>query len=189
MRYAVLLKGINVGGKNIVRMDDLKQLLLALGLCKVKTYIQSGNAIFETALDEAVLHETIRTGFIDRFGFESDVLIRGEDEMRLLIERLPFTALEIAAARAADPQAQHLYVYFLDHTPKQMQIDTICRECAGEDILRTGKRELYLLCRQSIRKSKLAACITKVFDSATARNWKTVNQLYAMMRDKGDEHV
>ncbi len=189
MRYAVLLKGINVGGKNIVRMDDLKQLLHDLGLGKVKTYIQSGNAVFETALDEAVLHETIRTGFIDRFGFESDVLIRSEDEMRLLIDRLPFTANEITAAQAADPQVEHLYIYFLDHTPEQMQIDAICTECAGKDILRTGKRELYLLCRQSIRKSKLAARIAKVFGSATARNWKTVNQLYDMMKDKGDEHV
>ncbi len=189
MRYAVLLKGINVGGKNTVRMDDLKQLLLDLGLCKVKTYIQSGNAVFETALDEAVLREAIKTGFIDRFGFESDVLIRSEDEMRLLIEQLPITAPEIAAAQAADPQAQHLYVYFLDHTPEQTQIGAICRECAGEDILRTGKRELYLLCRQSIRGSKLAARIAKVFDSTAARNWRTVNQLYDMMRDKGDEHV
>ncbi len=189
MRYAVLLKGINVVGKNTVRMDDLKQFLCDLGLYKVKTYIQSGNAVLETALGEAVLHETIRTGFIDRFGFESAVLIRSEDEMQRMIEQLPFTASEIATARTADPQVEHLYVYFLNHTPEQAQIDAICRECAGEDILRTGNRELYLLYWQSIRNSKLAARIAKVFDSATARNWKTVNQLYAMMRDKGDEHV
>lgn len=55
MKYVAMFRGINVGGKNVVKMDDLKQLFLDLGLFKIKTYIQSGNVVFETILDEASL--------------------------------------------------------------------------------------------------------------------------------------
>jgi len=181
MKYAVLFRGINVGGKNTVKMDDLKQLLIDLGLSKVKTYIQSGNAVFETVLDEACLRDTIYTGFAERFGFESDIMIRSIDEMWELVNRLPMSAAEIAVAEAVDPQVEHLYLYFLNHLPKQSQIDAICKEYVGPDTLRTGKREVYLLCHQSIRKSKLAIRTAKVFDSATVRNWKTVTKLYDML--------
>lgn len=126
MKYAALLRGINVGGKNVVKMDDIKQLFLNLGLLKIKTYIQSGNVVFETNIVE------------------------------------------------------HLYIYFLD-LPKQAQVDDICKGYVGPDTLRMGKREIYLLCHQSIRKSKLAIRTAKVFDSATVRNWKTVNKLNDML--------
>ena len=180
MKYAVLFKGINVGGKNVVKMNDLKQLLLDLGLSNVKTYIQSGNAVFKTDIGEAALHDMIFTGFSERFGFESDAIIRSIDEIGALIDRLPFSAMEITAAEA-DPQVEHLYVYFLDNPPKQSQIDAVCREYLGPDTPRAGKREVYLLLNQSIRKSKLAALTAKTFDSATARNWKTVNKLHDML--------
>jgi uncharacterized protein (DUF1697 family) len=181
MKYAVLFRGINVGGKNVVKMNDLKQLLQDLGLNKVITYIQSGNAVFETSLDEAYLQDAIHIGFTKRFGFESNVMIRSIDEIGALVDRLPISAVEITAAEAADPQVEHLYIYFLNHPPEQAQIDAICKEYISPDILRTGERELYLLCHQSIRKSKLAIRTAKVFDSATVRNWKTVNKLYDML--------
>ncbi len=181
MKYAILFRGINVGGKNIVKMEELKRLLCDLGLNKVKTYIQSGNAVLETTLSKAALHDTIKAGFLERFGFESGILIRSIDEIELLINGLPVTAAEIAAAEDADPQVEHLYVYFLDNPPEQVQIDAICKEYVGSDILRPGQRELFLLCHQSIRKSRLAVLISKTFHSATVRNWNTVNKLYDML--------
>ncbi|MFA9378334.1 MAG: DUF1697 domain-containing protein [Lachnotalea sp.] len=181
MKYVALFRGINVGGKNIVKMNDLTQLLLDLGLNKVKTYIQSGNAVFESILDEECLQEEIQTGFTKRFGFQSNVMIRSVDEISTLIDQLPFSVEEIAVAEAADPQVVHLYVYFLDHLPEETQINAICKEYDGADILRTGQREVYLLCHQSVRNSKLATRFVKVFSSTTARNWKTVNKLYEMM--------
>lgn len=181
MKYTVLFRGINVGGKNKINMNDLKQLLLDLGLNKVKTYIQSGNAIFETILDEKSLQEAIHDAFTKRFGFESNVMIRSIDEIKALIDQLPILEAEILAAEAADSQVEHLYVYFLDHKPGQIQIDAICQEYVGPDTLRAGNREMYLLCHQSIRNSKLAIRTSKVFTSATVRNWKTVNKLYGML--------
>jgi uncharacterized protein (DUF1697 family) len=71
MKYAVLFRGINVGGKNTVKMAELKQLLIDSGLFNVKTYIQSGNAVFETTLDEAALLRKIKDGFKPASDFET----------------------------------------------------------------------------------------------------------------------
>lgn len=181
MKYVALFRGINVGGKNIVKMQDLKQLLLDLGFQQVNTYIQSGNVVFEAALEEVPLRDRIHTAFSERFGFESDVILRSMDEMDTLIHRLPFSAEEIAKAEAADPQVEHLYVYFLENPPEPSKLDAICRKYTGPDLFQAGEREIYLLCSESIRKSKLAIGISKAFDSATARNWKTVLKLTDML--------
>jgi len=180
--YATLFRGLNVGGKNTVKMADLESFLFDLGLKDIKTYIQSGNAVFRTDLNEQELLHIIMPGFYDRFGFESNVVIRNLDEMRHLIEQLPIPTAVIEEAEKADPMVEHLYVYFLDRPPTQQQTDTIGKAYLGTDILRLGQREAYLLCRQSVRQSQLAARASKIFDTATVRNWKTVNRLYDMMR-------
>ena len=174
MKYAAFFRGINVGGKNIVKMADLKQLLVELGLKNVQTYIQSGNAVFETRLGEAALVEKIEAGFSERFGFDSNVIVRSEDELGAMVHNLPFSANEKSTAQNADPQVEHLYVYFLDE-PRQAAF--------GSDRMQPGQRELYVLLRRSIRQSKLAACLSKVFHTATVRNWKTVSKLYGLMTD------
>ena len=181
MRYVALLRGINVGGKNSVKMNDLVQLLQELDLHKVKTYIQSGNAVFESDLEEEMLLEMLQKGFFKRFGFESNVLIRSIDEIRDILEKLPFQASEITAAEAADPDVEHLSVYFLKNIPDQKQMDTILEGYSGPDIICSGTREVYLLNHQSIRVSKLAIRTSKVFASATLRNWNTVNKLYELL--------
>lgn len=181
MKYVALFKGINVGGKNIVKMLDLKQLLLDLGLAEVKTYIQSGNAIFKTDFSEEELYNMIYRGFANRFGFESNVIIRSIDEIRALIGRLPFSEEEIKSAETADPKLEHLYVCFLDNIPDKSQIDEIYKKYQGKDGLKMGKKELYLLFYQSIRESKLATLTAKTFNSSTMRNWKTVKKLYDML--------
>ncbi len=182
MKYTAFFRGLNVGGKNIVKMNNLKQLLSNLGLYQIQTYLQSGNAVFESHLEETALREKIYTGFAERFGFESNVIIRNADELRVIIEQLPFSSQEIAAAEAADPQAEHLYVYFLERSPEQAQMDFIHQKYEDTDQVRVGKRELYLLCRQSIRLSKTVVFLSKTFDTATVRNWKSVCNIYEMLK-------
>lgn len=183
MKYAALFRGINVGGKNTVKMADLRQLLFDLGLDKVKTYIQSGNAVFESPLCEADLLEKIKTGFSGRFGFGSSVLIRTAEEIQVLIRQLPIPPEKIAEAVAFEPQVEHLYVYFLENQLETSQISSLPAEDSAGDLLLAGKREFYFLCRQSIRNSKLAASLSKTAGSATARNWKTVTKLYEMLAE------
>lgn len=186
MKYVALFRGINVGGKNIVKMADLEQMLCHLGLYGAKTYIQSGNAVFESAMKEKDLLRNISAAFSKRFGFEVDVMIRSADEMRDLIERLPITAAELTEAEVAGPPVEHLYVYFLKEPPGQALMDAIGQGDFEKDILRTGKREIYLLCREGIRKSKLAARLSAAAVSATARNWRTVQKLYEKMGVSAD---
>lgn len=181
MKYVVLLRGINVGGKNIIKMNDLKQLLLDLNFKNIQPYIQSGNVILDSDLDETSLHNKISDGFVKQFGFEIVMIIRNIDEIQYLIAQMPFSPDEMIAAETADPQVEHLYVYFLESPPEESQIEAIRRKYAGSDTLRVGKRECYLLCHQSIRKSKLAGYTSKVFNTATVRNWKSVCNLYDMM--------
>ncbi|WP_334145319.1 DUF1697 domain-containing protein, partial [Muricomes intestini] len=109
-------------------MAALRQLFLNLGLSKVQTYIQSGNVVFESDLDEPSLLDIIYAGFDEHFGFQCDVMMRNIDEIRFLIEQLPITPAEKSAAELADSKTEHLYVYFLSDLPKQSVIDAVCRK-------------------------------------------------------------
>ncbi|NLF27945.1 MAG: DUF1697 domain-containing protein [Clostridiales bacterium] len=177
MKYAALFRGINVGGKNAVRMADLKRMLEGLGLRGAATYIQSGNAVFEADADAPALKAAIEAGFVDRFGFAGVAAIRSADELCAVVGNLPFTPAEIAAAEAANPEVEHLYVYFLDGPVKRGEAEALSAGVAGSDRLRAGEKELYLLCFGSVRDSKPAARVSRAFPSATARNWKTVMKL------------
>jgi uncharacterized protein (DUF1697 family) len=177
VQYAALFRGINVGGKNAVRMAELRQMLEGLGLRDVRTYIQSGNAVFAADADAAALREAIEAGFAARFGFASGVAVRSADELRALVEGLPFAPAEIEAAEAANPDVEHLYAYFLDGPAAPGAAEALSAGAAGPDRLVARGRELFLLCFGSVRDSKLAARLPRAFPSATARNWRTVVKL------------
>lgn len=181
MNYVALFRGLNVGGKNSVKMADLTQCLMQLGLLGVRTYVQSGNAVFASELDERTLAARIQTAFADRFGFESHVMVRSADEMRALVERLPFSADETAEAEAAETQAEHLYVYFVENAPTPDDVALLCADDASGDQLFADDRALYLLCRQSVRTSKLASRLGRKLGPSTARNWNTVQKLCEML--------
>lgn len=183
MKFAVLFRALNVGEKNQVCMRELRELLTELGFRGVKTYIQSGNAVLESPLTETSLRERIQSGFRARFGFDGGAVLRSADSMRAMVERPPFTPEEIAAAEATCPEVEHLYVYFLSDSPGREQLEAVLRDYEGPDLLCAGEQELYLLCRQSIRKSKLVARAAKQFDSTTVRNWKTVCKLCELMNE------
>lgn len=181
MNFAVFFRGINVGGKNVVKMNALKQLLQEMGLNSVQTYIQSGNAVLSSELDEATLQHKIENGFAERFGFTSSVIIRDSKALHELIMKLPFSPDEIAAAEAADPRVAHLYVYFLDQQPEEKQMNRLNTDIEGFDRMSVGARDVYLLCQQSIRLSKLAARASKLFSTTTVRNWRTICKIDALL--------
>lgn len=184
MKYAVLFRGMNVGGKNVVKMAALTDMLGGLGLCKIKTYIQSGNAVFETEEEQAGLKEKIEAGFLAHFGFTSSALVRSEREVEAVITGLPFTDAQIQAAEEADPAVAHLYVYFLPGLPDRARLAALPPAPEAGDMLRLGEAgEAYFLCGQSIRNSKLAGWADKAFPGATVRNWQTVVKLADMLHN------
>lgn len=181
MRYVVLLRGINVGGKNKIKMQNLRETMQEIGLTDVKTYIQSGNLLCSSDLDEANLKRAIESALETYFGMRVRALIRTAEEFSDLIEQLPFTLEEVTQVVAADPAAVHLYVYFLEETPRAEELAQLISDSDESDWVRAGQREIYLLCEKSISFSKAAARIPRYFPEASARNWKTVLRIQGLV--------
>lgn len=181
MRYVALFRGINVGGKNKVAMADLRKALSGLGLASVQTYIQSGNALFDSELSEGELVPLIEQGFKAAFGFESAVVLRTADQLAAIINNLPFSEAEIAQAAQDAAGAECLYCHLLADVAPAERIDALNAADGGPDRLVASGREVYLLCHRSILDSKLAASLSKLKLPMTARNLKTLRKLHALV--------
>ncbi|WP_405175528.1 DUF1697 domain-containing protein [Paenibacillus sp. FSL H8-0261] len=176
--YIALLRGINVGGNKIIKMLDLKAMFQTLGFENVRTYIQSGNVVFES--DEG--SESLLTGVIERkihevFGFEVSVIIRTLAEMENVIANDPFQLSE-------PEEFKRWYVTFLPAEPSAEVLDKLRTYENGPDKVRFVGREMYVLYEVSVSQSPL---FKVPFDrilgmTLTARNWNTVNKLVTMGR-------
>jgi uncharacterized protein (DUF1697 family) len=180
MEYAAFFRGINVGGKNIVKMSDLRQLFIDLGFQNVKTYIQSGNAIFSSDMEQHLLATMIEEAFEEQFGFQSAVVVRSCVEIANIIDLLPFRTVEIEQAREERPDVEHIYVYLSESDIDIEKVNQSCASYSGKDRFKTENREIYLLCFQSITDSKLATSLTKLPQPLTARNLKTMKKISSM---------
>src|ERR1700704_894959 len=86
-----MLRGVNVGGHNMIKMDALRALYESLGLRDAQTYVQSGNVVFRTqGRDLALIWKKIENGIERTFGFRPSVIVRTDSEMRDVIARNPF---------------------------------------------------------------------------------------------------
>ncbi|WP_242659892.1 hypothetical protein [Desulfitobacterium hafniense] len=110
-------------------------------------------------------------------------MLRAAWEMADMVEVLPFSEGEINEAVASNPAVEHLYVYLLDGSDIRQQFDGLIRTYTGRDRMVLGANEIYLLCHESIRDSKLATSLGKLKVSLTARNWKTISKLYEITRE------
>lgn len=182
MKYVALFRGINVGGKNKVLMEDLRLLFNSLGFSNVKSYIQSGNVIFETSLKQNQLNKMISDAFLQTFGFSANLIVQNIDEWKKILDEQPFSKDEINQAISFDEKVTHQYFFFFDEEVSQSMIDKMEKEYDGPDKLFLGKQVLYFLCYPSIRLSKMAKIIDKHFPNATARNWKTIQKIYSLMK-------
>ena len=180
MKYVAFFRGINVGGKNIVKMAELSRLFVDLGFQDVKTYIQSGNAVFSSDMEQRLLAPVIEQAFEKQFGFQSAVVIRSDHEMAIIVDSLPFGAEEIEQAQKETPDVEHVYVYLSESSLDHEKIHELCAPYEGKDKYHFGNREIYLLCFQSIRDSKLAGLLAKLPQQLTARNLKTLKKISAM---------
>lgn len=181
MIYIALLRGINVGGSHVVKMVELKDLFAELGMPNAKTYIQSGNIAFEADGSPAEFKAQIIQGFVTKFGFQPELIIRSRAEIKDLIQALPFSQKDIAAVQEADPDVEHLYVYFFDDPVTQTKLAELLETYQGPDLAEMGPGCIYILAITSIRLSALAIKISKVSQNTTARNWKTINKIYDVM--------
>jgi uncharacterized protein (DUF1697 family) len=180
--FIALLRGINVGGKNKIKMADLKSMFEAIGMSRVKTYIQSGNVLFESDQEEETLRQKLEKEIEVTFGFSVKVILRTSQELKKVAENCPFTQDEIAAAEAT-AEGESLYVSFLLQEPSEEGIKRIDAYKSETEEYKLLDRDLYLLFPQSILKSKLANNLQKLDVPVTVRNWKTVNKLVSLLNE------
>jgi uncharacterized protein (DUF1697 family) len=177
--YVALFRGINVGGKSMLPMKDLVTLLEDLGAQNVKTYIQSGNVVFQSEETNAsLLSNDISVAIKMRRGLEPRVLLLEPRELERVVESNPF--------REAESEPKTLHVYFLASVPPTPDLDAL-ESLRGDDerfALKDGA--FYLHAPDGIGRSKLAANAEKLLGvSATARNWRTVCKIVAMVEQCG----
>lgn len=172
--YIGLLRGINVGGNNKLPMKELVVLLQGLGLQQVKTYIQSGNVVFQSdRKDRAALASEITTAIDQRYGFAPQLFVLTVDELQAAITANPFPEGE------SDPKTLHLF--FLDAAP-------VSPDWAKVEALRSANERFalidkvfYLHAPDGIGRSQLADKFHRGWRvSITARNWRTVQEIAQM---------
>jgi uncharacterized protein (DUF1697 family) len=170
-----LLRGINVGGHNKIKMDELKRLFESLGLQKVKTYIQSGNVLFESNDKAKALCQRIEREIATGFGYSINVMLRTAGEMDQIIKDCPYRPEHLL-------EGESIHVCFLSHYPSQEAIDRVMAFTNENEDCHIKGREVYLFFRESIRHSKLAKQLQKLEVPGTMRNWNTVNKLAGMAK-------
>ena len=172
--YIALFRGINVGGNNILPMKELVSVLEGIGLTSVRTYIQSGNIVFQSkATDTAQLATKISSAIQKSHGFAPQVFLLEASALRATIKANPFPE--------GEAQGNTLHFNFLDDVPPTPDM-------AGIEKLRTAseRHELkdnvfYLHAPDGIGKSKLAVKLERLLGAPmTSRNWNTVIKLMEM---------
>ena len=166
--HIVLFRGINVGGKNRLPMKELVVLLEDIGATKVRTYIQSGNAVFQSAeKNPAHLSRRLAAEIKTRLGIEPQFLILGIEAINAAIAKNPFPEAE------ADPSSLHLG--FLATTPKNPDLEKLNSLKKASERFYLGNGVFYLHAPEGVGRSKLAASTEKLLGvPMTDRNWRTV---------------
>jgi uncharacterized protein (DUF1697 family) len=171
--YISMLRGVNVSGQKKVSMDALRNCYESMGFREVRTYIQSGNVVFEHRNSEASdLTRKIERQIKDNFGFDVVVIIRTKEEIQAVIENNPFGALD----------ATKVHVTFLSLPPASIPTTEIDAARGKGERLSISGNEVYLFCPNGYGKTKLSNSFfeRKLEVSATTRNWRTVNALFAL---------
>ena|SRR6266404_3246200 len=176
--YIAMLRGINVSGHKMIKMETLRSSFGALKLSNVQTYVQSGNVIFGSRDGSvAALCEKIEQRILRDFGFSVPVFVRTAKELAQIIKDNPFlkeTAIDHSK----------LHVTFLSDAAPKMALEALQPLAAQSEQFHVIGREIYLYCPNGYGRTKLSntAIEKKLSVGATTRNWKTVNTLLALAK-------
>jgi uncharacterized protein (DUF1697 family) len=177
--YISMLRGINVGPHNKIKMDRLRESFEALGFEQVKTYVQSGNVVFKTAKrSTSDLSKKIEERVLKDFGYSVPVISKTAEEMGKTIQNNPFLTMK-------GIDASKLHVTFLSQVPGQPALKKLDALVAGSDEFHYWGNEIYLYCPNGYGRTKLSNnALERVLGvRATTRNWRTVNNLYQISLD------
>lgn len=168
--WIALLRGINVGGNHIVPMKELKQLMETNGFSNVRTYIQSGNVVFESPQ-----RPTNEIGqLIERkFGFMPYVFVLGKNQLMQAVANCPYES----------DHGKTIHYFFLDREPETIDHDLLESLKADSEQYALIEKVFYLYAPEGIGRSKLVERIGKALPGVTmtARNLNTINKLVEMV--------
>ena len=174
MKYAAFLRGINVGGRTSIKMERLREVFAALGFENVKTYIQSGNVVFETAeTDDRKLAARIEAALEKEF-FKTPVMVRSLDEIKAAVENNPFAGEEF--------EDKLFHLVFLAEKLSDEKTEMLLANNRESEKFAVRNREVYCLLRAGVADSLLGKKFidNKLKTPATARNWRTINKILEM---------
>jgi uncharacterized protein (DUF1697 family) len=177
-RYAVLLRGVNVGARNSLPMAELRAMLGKLGCSDVKTYVQSGNAVFGTRLPAAELSQAIE-GALERFmGRPVVTTLRTRAQLTAIVGGNPFARV------ATNPAC--LCVTFLSHAPTKSEVAPLHAQDFQPELFQIAGKEIYTWHPSGQGRSPLAGALGKLplRGTVTTRNWNTVRKLLEMLGDE-----
>ena len=172
--YVALLRAVNVGG-NTLKMDRLRSLCAELGLADARTYLQSGNIVFEARGSSSHWSRTLERALAGQSRLPVAVILRSAAEMARVVAGNPFL-------REPGVDPARLYVTFLRQAPTPAGIKALNALNDGADRLATVGTEIYLYCPGGYGRTRLSNnAIERTLDAqATTRNWNTVKALLEM---------
>jgi uncharacterized protein (DUF1697 family) len=177
--FVALLRGINLGGRKIVKMDQLRRMFEELGFEEVKTYIQSGNVVFKAPTrTPADLAKRIEEKVLRQLGFPVPVAVKTADEIGEVIANNP-----LLKEKGID--LSKLHVTFLSCAPGKSALNMLTAVAIAPDQFRYAGQAVYLHCPNGYHASKLSNNVLEKMlkTDATTRNWKTANKLWEMARN------
>jgi uncharacterized protein (DUF1697 family) len=173
--HVALLRGINVGGNNVLPMKELAALFTDAGCRAVSTYIQSGNVLFQAASALAKRLPALLAKRIEAHaGCKTPVVLRTRDELARIIDENPFLPRQ---------PPDELHVYFLADRPSSAAIATLDPRRSAPDEFVVKGAEIYLHLPNGMGRTKLSNAYfdTRLATISTARNWRTTTKLLELM--------
>lgn len=171
--YISVLRGINVSGKKVIKMDSLKDSYADLGFIKIHTYIKSGNVIFQSPKSgQQKIANMLKNKISDDYGFEVPVIVKDADELKNVIKNNPFLSNQ-------NVNPAFLHITFLSAVPLKSEVDKLKERDYSPDIFIVIDDIIYLYIPCGYGNTKLNNNFfeNKLKVIATTRNWNTVNEL------------
>lgn len=171
-----MLRGVNVGPHNRIKMDLLRDVYQSLGLRDCQTYIQSGNVVFcSDEKDLAKLRTRIEATIEKKVGFRPDVILRTTKEMRSAIAESPFT-------ERANIDPSKLLVTFLAKKPDAEAKREFMKIKSDSEEMYLNGRELYIYFSDGMARPKIAwmSVVKTLRTTGTGRNWNSVLKILEM---------
>jgi len=166
--YVAFLRAINVGGHKLIKMEALRRAFESLGCKNVRTYIQSGNVIFDSAsVNSVTLSRKIEKRLKEVFGHEVTVILRELSELEALVKRNPFKRVKADAGVM-------LFAVFLSEEPKTKPKLPLVSTTENLEVFEIKDRAAFIVSRRGFPNLFVEKQLGVL---GTTRNWNTVNKI------------